>query len=76
MAATLTNLAKQVQGLQTLAHAQVALVRVLRPPAVHLDLDRLGQLAAQIIDVDAGAAVHKWRVFACKQPDSHGLPLA
>jgi len=29
VAATLTNLAKQVQGLQTLAHAQVALTDVL-----------------------------------------------
>jgi hypothetical protein len=28
VAATLTNLAKQVQGLQTLAHAQVALIDV------------------------------------------------
>ena len=29
MAATLSNLAKQVQGLQTLAHAQVALTDVI-----------------------------------------------
>ena len=49
------------------AHVQFALVRVLRTPAMHLDLDLLGQFAAQVIHVDARAAVHLRRIFACKQ---------
>jgi hypothetical protein len=39
---------------------------------MHFDFNLPGKFAAKIIDVHAGAAVHQWRIFACKQPDSHG----
>ena len=39
------------------ADVQVALVGMLRAPAMHFDFDLPGEFAAQVIDVDAGAAV-------------------
>ena len=57
------------------AHVQVALVGVLLAPAMDFDVDLLGQLAAQVIDVDAGAAVDVRRKFLGKERCSHGAFL-
>jgi hypothetical protein len=42
---------------------------------MHFDLNLLGQFTAQIINVDAGAAIDLGRVFARKQADSQRIPL-
>ncbi len=46
------------------AHMQIALVGLLRPPAVHLNLDLLGHLAAQVLDVDSRSSINLRRVLA------------
>jgi hypothetical protein len=48
------------------ADVQVAVVGMLRPPAVHFYLDILGQLAAQIIHMDSSPPIHMRGVFACE----------
>ena len=48
------------------AHMQVAGVRVLRSPAVHLDFDLLRQFPAQVIDVNACTPIYQWRILACE----------
>jgi hypothetical protein len=45
---------------------QLALIGMLRPPAVNFNLDLLCQLAAQVIHVDAGSAIDLRRIFACE----------
>ena len=55
------------------AHVQVALVGMLRPPAMHFDFDLSGEFAAQIIDVDSSAPVDLRGEFSREQADSHGL---
>ena len=56
-------------------HVQPALVRLLRAPAMHLNFNLFGQLAAQIIDMHPGAAVHLGRVFAREQSNSQCFGL-
>jgi hypothetical protein len=38
---------------------------------MHLNFNLFGQLAAQIIDMHPGAAVHLGRILTCEQADSH-----
>ena len=40
--------------------------------AVHVDVDELGQLPGQEVDVDAGPAVDVGRVLPREHPDPHG----
>jgi hypothetical protein len=42
---------------------------------MHLNLNFLCQLTAQIIDVDSCAAIHLRRIFACEKADSQSFPL-
>ena len=55
------------------AHMQLAFVGLLRPPAVHFDVDLAGQFSAQVVHVDAGAAVDQRRILAGEQADSQRL---
>ena len=55
------------------AHVETAMVGVLLAPAVDFDLDFLGELAAQVFDVDAGAAVDVGRKFFGEERCSHGV---
>jgi len=50
-------------GLRS-ADVQVAVVRMLRPPAVDLDLDLAGQLTTEVVDVDSGTTVDLRGIFA------------
>src|SRR5882757_10686493 len=63
-----------VPGLLS-AYVEAAEVCVLFAPAVDLDVDRLGELAAQIVDVNAGAAVDVRRVFLGEERCAQGLLL-
>ena len=54
---------------------QLAFIGVLRSPAVHFDFNLLGQFPAQVIDMDARAAVHQRGIFACEHADSHSSDL-
>jgi hypothetical protein len=53
------------------AHVEAAQVRVLLAPAVDLDVDRLRELATEVVDVNAGAAVDVRRVFLGEERCSH-----
>ena len=53
------------------ADVEVADVRVLLAPAVDFDFDLLGELAAQVFDVDAGAAVDVGRIFLGEERCAH-----
>jgi len=53
------------------AHVQLALVERLVVEAAHLDLGQLGQLAGQVFDVDARAAVDIRGIFVGGEQDAH-----
>ena len=59
--------------------AKAGLVHVLAPEAADLDGDEAGQLAAQVLDVHAGATVHVRGVLVREQRDPlerrHGIFL-
>jgi hypothetical protein len=48
---------------------EIALIRVLGAPAVHFDLYFLGQLAAEVVDMDTCAAIDLRGKLACKETD-------
>jgi hypothetical protein len=52
---------------------EAANVRVLLAPAVDFDVDLFGELAAEIVDVDAGAAIDVWRKFLGEERCTHLL---
>ena len=51
---------------------KVAFIRGLLAPAVDLDLNFLGEFAAEILDVDAGSAIDVGRVLAGHKAYAHG----
>jgi hypothetical protein len=48
------------------AHVKIGVIGMLRTPAVHLDFNMAGKLAAQVVDMDAGSSINMGWVFACK----------
>jgi hypothetical protein len=48
---------------------EIALIRVLGAPAVYFDLYFLGQLAAEVVDMDTCAAIDLRGKLACKETD-------
>jgi hypothetical protein len=59
-----TGQARVVLGVRRRTGARLA-------EAVHVDVDELGQLTRQQLDVDAGTAVHVGRVLPREHPDAH-----
>jgi hypothetical protein len=57
-------------GLAT-THMKIAFVDGLLSPAIHLNLNRLRQLPAQIFNVNSSASVNIRRVLSCHQTNSH-----
>jgi hypothetical protein len=56
------------------ANVEVGVVGVLIAPAVDLDVDGAGEFAAEVFDVDAGAAVDGGGIFAGHQANTHRGP--
>jgi hypothetical protein len=52
------------------ADVEAYLVAVLRAPAVDLDVDGAGELAAEIFDVDAGASIDGGRILTGHEGDA------
>src|SRR3984957_13358842 len=49
---------------------QLAIVKELFAPAMNLDVDLLGQFAAQVFNVNSSSAINIGRVLACHQTNS------
>jgi hypothetical protein len=43
--------------------------------AVHLEVEELGQLSRQVLDMHSGTAVHIWGILATEQGHAHGTLL-
>ena len=52
-----------------------ALFEILITEAANIDIDRLCQLAREITDVDARAAINVGRIFVSEEEDLHGMFL-
>src|ERR1700720_3072097 len=51
-------------------HMQVAFIERLIPPAIDLNVDRLGQLPAEIFNVNSSPTVHIRGILSCHQTNS------
>ena len=54
------------------AYMEVSLIGVLRTPAVDFDFDFAGQLAAEVVDMNAGAPINKRRNSRVNRPARNG----
>ncbi len=54
------------------ADVKASFIEVLIAPAVDLDVDGAGELAAEVFDVDAGASIDGGRILSGHQANAHG----